>query len=60
MRGSNYAPEPRGGAARVAPYDPATGTVIGGPDRLVARSSVNDVYGEDAWKWMLIGPTLDR
>lgn len=60
MRGSNYAPKPRGGAARVAPYDPATGTVSGGPDRLVPRSSVNDVYGEDAWKWMLIGPTLDR
>lgn len=61
IRGSNYAPKPKGSpAARVAPYDPATGTVSGGPDRVAIGNGVGDIYGEDAWKWMLIGPTLPR
>ena len=23
-------------------------------------SNIGDVYGEDAWKWMLIGPTMEK
>lgn len=58
MRGSNYVPRPQGGAARVAPYDPTTGSVMAGRDRVVVGTGPSDVYGEDAWKWMLIGPTV--
>jgi phospholipid/cholesterol/gamma-HCH transport system substrate-binding protein len=60
-RGSNYVPKPQGGSARVAPYDPSTGTVVGAEDQLLLDDQgVGDVYGKDAWKWMLIGPTLPR
>ena len=60
-RGANYVPEPGDGSARVAPYDPTTGTVGGAEQRFrLDAQGVGDVYGEDAWKWMLIGPTLPR
>ena len=60
-RGANYVPEPGDGSARVAPYDPSTGTVGGARQRLrLDAQGVGDVYGKDAWKWMLIGPTLPR
>jgi len=61
MRGSKYVPHYGGGAARVAPYDPATGTVnIGDQSVVLDNPGLIDIYGEDAWKWMLIGPTLGR
>jgi phospholipid/cholesterol/gamma-HCH transport system substrate-binding protein len=61
-RGANYVPKPGNGSARVAPYDPTTGTVIGGSGRriVLGDQEVGDVYGKDAWKWMLIGPTVRR
>ena len=59
-RGSNYAPPPGNGGARVAPYDPTTGTLAAGGRKLVLSSNIGDVYGEDAWKWMLIGPTMEK
>jgi phospholipid/cholesterol/gamma-HCH transport system substrate-binding protein len=61
-RGSNYAPAPQTRNYRVAPYDPRTGTVVGTSDQvLVSGLGVSgDVYGKDAWKWMLIGPTLGQ
>ena len=61
IRGSNYVPKPGNGSARVAPYDPANGTVAGADRPLVLdNQGVGDVYGKDAWKWMLIGPTVRR
>ncbi len=61
MRGSRYAPKPSGAAARVAPYDPATGTVsLGDQTVVIDDPGLVDIYGEDAWKWMLIGPTMER
>ena len=60
-RGANYVPRPGDGSARVAPYDPSTGTVVDPGRQLVLDSQgVGNVYGEDAWKWMLIGPTVPR
>ena len=62
MRGSNYAPEPSSGRSRVAPYDPRTGAVDAGDQQYVVDNgaATNDVYGSDAWKWMLLGPTSGR
>ncbi len=60
-RGANYVPEPGNGSARVAPYDPQTGAVAGAGGQLVLdNQGTGDVYGKDAWKWMLIGPTVRR
>lgn len=60
-RGTNYVPRPGDGSRRVAPYDPRTGTVWDGGQQLVLGSQgVGDVYGKDAWKWMLVGPTVRR
>lgn len=59
-RGTNNAPRPSGAAARVAPYDVTTGTFEDGGQTYVMDSpGVRDIYGEDAWKWMLVGPTLE-
>ena len=59
-RGSKYAPAPQTRNYRVAPYDPRTGSVLGTPDEVVVSGlGASDVYGKDAWKWMLVGPTLD-
>jgi phospholipid/cholesterol/gamma-HCH transport system substrate-binding protein len=62
MRGSNYAPEPSSSRSRVAPYDPRTGEVDAGDRRYVVDNGagINDVYGSDAWTWMLLGPTETR
>jgi phospholipid/cholesterol/gamma-HCH transport system substrate-binding protein len=59
-RGANYVPKPRDGSARVAPYDPATGAVVGARKLRLDSQGTGNVYGKDAWKWMLIGPTLPR
>lgn len=60
-RGSKYSPEPKSRSYRVAPYDPRTGSVLGTPDEVVVSGmGASNVYGKDAWKWMLIGPTLGR
>jgi phospholipid/cholesterol/gamma-HCH transport system substrate-binding protein len=63
MRGSNYAPKPSSRRSRVAPYDPRTGEVDAGERRYVldnGSSQAGDVYGSDAWKWMLLGPVGTR
>jgi len=60
VRGTRYAPRPNG-TARVAPYDTRTGTVQdGGQTYLIDRSGLVNIYGEDAWKWMLVGPTVQK
>ncbi len=62
LRGSNYAPKPRndGTPNRVASYDPATGAVEGGADLadvlIGSQGGLSDVFGDDSWRWMLIGP----
>lgn len=48
MRGTKYAPSFGGGAHRPAPGRAATVGSQGGQ---------RAVFGEDSWKWMLIGPT---
>lgn len=64
MRGPKYVPRPRSGAARVAPYDASTGALaVDGEEYVIGSGATDvsaDVYGKDAWKWMLIGPTLER
>lgn len=60
-RGSNYAPAPQSRSYRVAPYDPRTGSVLGSDQEVeVSGLGPADVYGGDAWKWMLLGPTLEK
>ena len=60
MRGPKYVPRPRGSSARVAPYDSTTGTFgVDGKEYVIGSGSAA-VYGKDAWKWMLIGPTLEK
>lgn len=60
MRGSNYAPRPNSSRSRVAPYDARTGAVQTGDGSALridqGPAAVSDVYGSDAWKWMLLGP----
>jgi len=62
FRGSNHAPAPRNDSTphRVAPYDPATGAVEGGADLadvlIGSQGGLTDVFGDDSWRWMLIGP----
>ena len=60
MRGPDHVPRPHDGSARVAPYDAATGTLLDGNGKVIIGGGATDVYGEDAWKWMLIGPTVSR
>jgi phospholipid/cholesterol/gamma-HCH transport system substrate-binding protein len=57
VRGVKHAPQPNDHPARVAPYDPRTGVVEDGGRRVVVDdgSAVN-IYREDAWKWILLGP----
>jgi phospholipid/cholesterol/gamma-HCH transport system substrate-binding protein len=59
MRGPKYVPRP-GSAARVAPYDAGTGTFGVDGQEYVIGGGTGEVYGKDAWKWMLIGPTLEK
>lgn len=66
MRGTKYAPSFGGGGAAsprtydLAQYDPATGAVLGADGRpafLVGdQGGLRDLFGDDAWKWLLIGP----
>ncbi len=63
MRGGKHAPGPNSPRARVAPYDPRTGSVDAGDQQYVldnGASRASDVYGSDAWKWMLLGPMTKR
>jgi phospholipid/cholesterol/gamma-HCH transport system substrate-binding protein len=61
MRGSNHHPAPQSRSYRVAPYDPGTGSVLGSDQEVVVSGlGPANVYGGDAWKWMLLGPTLEQ
>jgi phospholipid/cholesterol/gamma-HCH transport system substrate-binding protein len=74
MRGSKYAPSyppPGGKGYRVAPYDPRTGTVDAGSaggNKAAPSSSVTigglggerTLFGNDSWKWLLVGPVSGR
>jgi phospholipid/cholesterol/gamma-HCH transport system substrate-binding protein len=60
MRGPDHVPRPHDGSARVAPYDPTTGILMDGNGKLILGGAASDVYGEDAWKWMLVGPTVEK
>lgn len=66
MRGTKYAPHFGSGGARnrVAPYDPETGRVAGvraGQGVTIGgQGGEQALFGEDSWKWMLIGPTEER
>jgi phospholipid/cholesterol/gamma-HCH transport system substrate-binding protein len=66
-RGPEYAPDygpsgdggPTGRANRPPPFvAPAGGVDIpeGGRDTLTARGPRQELFGEDSWRWMLIGP----
>lgn len=65
MRGNKYAPRypDPGRSNRVAPYDPRTGAVGKGAGAggmtLGGQGGQRQIFGEDSWKWMLIGP-LER
>jgi phospholipid/cholesterol/gamma-HCH transport system substrate-binding protein len=64
MRGYNYAPKSGNASAsgrsyRVAPYDASTGRVdtgTGQPLVVNAGGGLQSVFGDDGWKWMLMGP----
>jgi phospholipid/cholesterol/gamma-HCH transport system substrate-binding protein len=66
MRGTKYAPYFGSGGARnrVAPYDPETGRVTGGGSgqglTVGGQGGEQALFGEDSWKWMLIGPMEQR
>jgi phospholipid/cholesterol/gamma-HCH transport system substrate-binding protein len=69
MRGYHYAPKSGSGAAstgrsyRVAPYDASTGEVQTGDGQSLVLGSgggVQSVFGNDGWKWMLMGPEAGR
>lgn len=64
MRGTKYAPRPgtsgsSGRSYRVSPYDAGTGVVDAGDGRTLVlgdQGGLRTVFGDDSWKWMLIGP----
>ncbi|WP_020575525.1 MlaD family protein [Actinopolymorpha alba] len=62
MRGAQNAPgpaPPRDTAAGSAAYDPSSGEVRlpdGGSARLGSLGGQQRAFGEDSWKWLLIGP----
>ena len=63
VRGTKHAPGPPVGwwnRGRVAPYDPRTGEVTTGRSRgaVISDPTGGDVYGSEAWKWILVGPTV--
>jgi phospholipid/cholesterol/gamma-HCH transport system substrate-binding protein len=63
MRGTKYAPTfgSGGSANRVAPYDPVTGLVAARSGLTLGdQGGQRALFGEDSWKWMLIGPTERR
>lgn len=61
LRGTKYAPAFGGSGNRVAPYDPASGMVLDDSGRPMAELGRNGgletVFGDDSWRWLLIGPT---
>jgi len=61
LRGTKYAPSFGGSGSRVAPYDPRTGAVQGGDGvpalELGQNGGLETVFGDDSWRWLLIGPT---
>ncbi len=62
MRGSKHAPtfNDGGSANRVAPYDPLSGVVQGvdgNPGFTIgSQGGLQEIFGDDSWRWMLIGP----
>ena len=64
MRGTKYAPGSgttgsTGRSYRVSPYDARTGMADRGDGQSVVmgdQGGLQSVFGDDAWKWMLIGP----
>ena len=70
MRGSKYAPyfpPPGGKGYRVAPYDPRTGSVAGGGTTgqqgavtIGGLGGERALFGDDSWKWLLVGPVSAR
>lgn len=70
MRGPKYVPGARGRAASPpralgGSYDPTSGLVYGAVDRNgdpVRFSDPGDlsILGDDAWKWLLVGPVSDQ
>jgi phospholipid/cholesterol/gamma-HCH transport system substrate-binding protein len=64
MRGAQHAPPaaPEGGdddTSAAAAYDPASGRVRlpdGGSARVGSLGGQHSAFGEDSWKWLLIGP----
>jgi phospholipid/cholesterol/gamma-HCH transport system substrate-binding protein len=74
MRGSKYAPKypaPGGKGYRVAPYDPRTGSVdpgSAGGNTAAPGSGVTigglggeqKLFGDDSWKWLLLGPVSQQ
>jgi phospholipid/cholesterol/gamma-HCH transport system substrate-binding protein len=64
MRGNKYAPSygGSGSANRAAPYDPRTGVVGNGDEGVTIgdQGGEHQIFGEDSWKWMLIGPLQHR
>ncbi len=69
MRGSNYSPgsagNPSPGRLYRSSYDPETGMVNGAVDRrgnpvrFLDQGNLS-MLGEDAWKWLLIGPVTSQ
>jgi phospholipid/cholesterol/gamma-HCH transport system substrate-binding protein len=69
MRGTKYAPQypsPNGKGYRVAPYGPHTGTVdasgSGGKQSVTigGLGGERTLFGDDSWKWLLVGPVSTR
>jgi phospholipid/cholesterol/gamma-HCH transport system substrate-binding protein len=69
MRGSNYSPgsagNPSPGRLYRSSYDPETGMVGGAVDRkghpvrFVDQGNLS-ILGDDAWKWLLVGPVTSQ
>jgi phospholipid/cholesterol/gamma-HCH transport system substrate-binding protein len=65
-RGPDYAPSYGGGGAddggtanRSAPFAPTTGELVTPDGRrmtVTAQGGQQELFGEDSWRWMLIGP----
>jgi len=69
MRGTRYAPgnagNPSSGRLSRTSYDPVTGQIAGlvdaNGDPVLARHQGNlSILGDDAWKWLLVGPVATR
>ena len=60
LRGSKHAPEfgSPGGSNRVAPGDPGVDRLDGAV--VTGMGGQQALFGDDSWKWMLIGPVKNR